>query len=190
MIQFGELEVVEKTFTREPGAVRTQAYNGLKFRRYASTKGKKEADEAGKPFTPFVEETFYISNAAYAEMNLEVNALTQTIAKDGSVILLVVEDQDATGVPAKFMRRSFSKADGTPAKKGKMFSNEFLSEPLVKGGVLDGEKHGNQYIALQKVDIAGAPEQVKAAYLLVKDNSVNESDDAEETSTTTDSRDF
>lgn len=45
MLQFGDLEVVEKTFTREGGAVRTQAYNGIKFRRYESEKGKKAAEK-------------------------------------------------------------------------------------------------------------------------------------------------
>lgn len=191
--QFGDLQVVEKTFTREAGAVRTQAYNGIKFRRYTTKKGEKEALEAGKVFVPFVEETFYISNAAYALLNLEENALTQTIAPDGSVILLAVTDNDEQGVKPKFMRRSFSKADGTPAKKGKMFSNEFLSEPLVKSGVLDGVVHGNQYLSLQAVDIAGAPAEVKGAYMLVKDVSVSEEADAEETAaegTTTESRDF
>ena len=46
MLEFGKLEIVEKTFTREPGAVRGQAYEGIKFRRYESNKGKKAAEEA------------------------------------------------------------------------------------------------------------------------------------------------
>lgn len=191
MIQFGDLEVVEKTFTREGGAVRTQTYNGLKFRRYASKKGEKEALEAGKTFAPFIDESFHISNAAYAQLDLENNALTQTITKDGQVILLAVEDQDEKGVKAKFMRRSFSKADNSPSKKGKMFSNEFLSAPLVANGVLDGTAHGNQYIALQAVEIAGLPAEVKGAYLLVKDTTVSAEDDATESAAeATDSRDF
>lgn len=181
MINFGELEIVEKTFTRESGAVRTQAYNGIKFRRYESTKGKKAAEEEGREFIPFTEEQFVISNKAWEQLGLEENALTQ-VKSGNSVMLLALADQDEVKPHAKFLRRSFSKASNEPQKKGKMFSNEFLSADLVAAGILDGEKHGNQYLALTDVtsQIAGLPSHVKAVYSLSIDSAVDVSADVEE----------
>jgi hypothetical protein len=182
MINFGELEVVEKTFTREGGAVRTQAYNGIKFRRYESTKGKKAAEEAGEAFTPFVEEQFVISNKAWEQLGLENYALTQ-VKNGNQVMLLVLEDQDAVKPHAKFMRRSYSKSDNAPQKKGKMFSNEFLAGDLISAGILDSSKHGNQYLALQDVtsQVSGLPSHVKAVYNIIPDTTVSAEADAMET---------
>jgi len=180
MLEFGKLEIVEKTFTREPGAVRGQAYEGLKFRRYESTKGKKAAEEAGEAWTPFVEEQFIISNKAFAALNLEENALTE--AKNGNnVFLLVVEDQEEVEPAAKFCRRSQTK-DGKLSKKGKMFSNEFLTKHLVENSILDAEKQGNQYLSLTDVskEVTGVPSHVKAVYLIEVDSKVDASSDTEE----------
>jgi hypothetical protein len=181
MINFGELEIVEKTFTRESGAVRTQAYNGIKFRRYESTKGKKAAEEEGREFIPFTEEQFVISNKAWEQLGLESNALTQ-VKSGNNVMLLALEDQDEVKPHAKFMRRSFSKADGTPQKKGKMFSNEFLSGDLVSAGILDATKLGNQYLSLTDVtsQVTGLPSHVKAVFSIGVDSSVDASNDVEE----------
>lgn len=179
-INFGELELVEKTFTREGGAVRTQNYNGIKFRRYQSTKGKKAAEEAGIAFTPFTEEQFVISNKAWEALNLDENALAQV--KHGSnVLLLVLEDQDQVKPHAKFCRKQINK-DGSASKKGKMFSNEFLAADLVAAGVLNAEGIGNQFIGLEDVtsSIQGMPAHVKGVYKLVPDTSVSEEDAAAE----------
>lgn len=180
MLEFGKLEIVEKTFTREPGAVRGQAYEGIKFRRYESTKGKKAAEEAGEAWTPFIEEQFVISNKAFAQLNLEENALVQ--AKQGNqVFLLVVDDQEAVEPAAKFARRSTNK-DGSLAKKGKMFSNEFLMNDLIAVGALNKDGKGNQYLSITDVtkEVAGAPAVVHAIYLLDVDKSVDPAKDNEE----------
>lgn len=181
MIKFGELEVVEKTFTREGGAVRVQAFNGIKFRRFESKKGKKAAEEEGKVFVPFKEEQFVISNKAWEQLQLENYALTQ-VKNGNQVMLLVLEDQDTIKPHAKFARRSFSKADGTPAKKGKFFNNEFLTADLVAAGILKGEELGNQYIAIEDVtsQVEGLPEHVKAVWNLTVDTTVDASADTEE----------
>lgn len=78
-------------------------------------------------------------------------------------MLLVLEDQDEVKPHAKFLRRSFSKADGTPQKKGRMFSNEFLAADLVAAGILKGEELGNQFLALEDItsQVAGLPTHVK-----------------------------
>lgn len=180
MLEFGKLEIVEKTFTREPGAVRGQAYEGIKFRRYESTKGKKAAEEVGEAWTPFIEEQFVISNKAFAQLNLEENALVQ--AKQGNqVFLLVVDDQEAVEPAAKFARRSTNK-DGSLAKKGKMFSNEFLMNDLIAVGALNKDGKGNQYLSITDVtkEVAGAPAVVHAIYLLDVDKSVDPTKDDEE----------
>jgi hypothetical protein len=190
MIKFGDLEVVEKTFTREGGAVRTQAYTGIKFRRYESEKGKKAAQEEGKEFVPFMEEQFVISNKAWEQLGLEENALLQT-KKGNQVILLSLADSDNVKPAPKFLRRSFAKVDGAPQKKGKMFSNEFLTADLVSAGVIDATKLGNQYIALQDVtsQVADLPSHVKGAYMLV-DESIDAAAAEEEASADANSNEF
>lgn len=191
MLQFGDLEVVEKTFTREGGTVRTQAYNGIKFRRYESEKGKKAAEKEGSAFTPFIEEQFVISNKAWETLGLENNALTQ-VKNGNQVMLLVLEDQDEVKPHAKFLRRSFSKADGTPQKKGRMFSNEFLSADLVAAGILKGEELGNQFLALEDItsQVAGLPAHVKAVYNITVDESVSAEDAAVEAAADAPGNDF
>ena len=175
MIEFGELKVVERTFTREGGATREQEYNGIKFRRYTSKKGAKAAKEAGETFAPEVEEVFFISNQGWEQLELDRYALTQVL-NGKQVLLLVLEDQDAMKPEAKFCRQYYNKEDGSPQKKGKIFSNEFLSKDLISAGVLDADKHGNQFIALVDVtkDINGAPSHVKKVFNLVVDSSVSE----------------
>jgi hypothetical protein len=170
MINFGDLEVVEKTFTREGGAVRTQSYNGIKFRRYDSNKGKKDAEAEGKEFVPFVEEQFIISNKAWADLNLETYALTQ--AKGG--LLMVLEDQEEVKPVAKFLRTSITK-EGKPQKKGKMFSNEFLVADLVETGAITATEKRNHYLKLVDVSaqVQGMPDHVKGVYQLVEDDTIS-----------------
>jgi len=174
MVDFGSLEIVEKTFTREGGAVRVQNFKGIKFRRYESKKGAKDAAEEGKAFTPFVEEQFVVSKAAWDALNLEENALAQV--KGG--LLLVLADQDEVKPHAKFLRKSFTKADGVAQKKGKMFFNEFLTADLIESGALKAEVLGNQFLKLEDVtsSVSGLPSHVSGVYKLVVDDSISEED--------------
>jgi len=181
MIQFGNLNVVEKTFSRKDVAPRGQAYEGIKFRRYDSKKAGEES----------VQEVFVIADKAFEKLNLETLALAQANF-DGKVFLLVVEDQDEVEPIAKFMRRS-KKRDGTLQKKGKMFNNTFLKDALIEAGILDGTTRENQYLSLSNVtaEVAGLPSHVSAVYQIEKDATVNAADDTEDsTSTTSDERDF
>jgi hypothetical protein len=183
MLQFGNLEVVKKTFTREEVEPRGQAYNGIKFRRY----------ESESKANPGLKEQFIVSNKAFEELGLKQYALTQANF-DGQVYLLVVEDQDEVEPAARILRQSIKK-DGTPMKKGKMFSNEFITSGLVENGTLDGTTHENQYLALEKQEIGeDFPKVVKAAYRLIKDETVDASADTEnnteEEAAETDNRNF
>ena len=180
MLDFGKVELVEKTFTREAGIPRGQAFNGIKFRRFESTKGKEKVEKEGGKFEPFTEEQFVISNKAFAQLELETYALAEAKA-NGTSYLLVVEDQDKVAPIAKFMRQSMSKKEGKVYAKGKFFSNSILAQNLVENGVLDASKHGNQYLALTDVtaQMSNLPEQVKAVYSVAVDTSVDESKDVE-----------
>ena len=180
MLEFGKLEIVEKTFVRENSSPRGQAYNGIKYRRFESTKGKKEAEEAGEPFTPFIDENFTISNNLWDKLKLDTYALTQANTDD-AVLLLVVEDQDEKAPVAKFLRQS-TKKDGTVQKKGKFFSNVFLSEALVAKGVLKADGLENQYLTIGanlKDSFAGVPDHVQGIYQIVVDTTVNAEEDKE-----------
>ena len=170
MLEFGSLEIVEKTFTRTAGAVRGQNYTGLKFRRATSNKNEVEA----------IDEKFTFSNEAFEKLNLDNLALTQAKI-NGQVLLLVLEDIEGAVPPAKFVKQSVKK-DGTPQKKGKFFNNDFLVSDLVSVGVLKPEVHGNQYLALTDVtaEITGLPAHIKAVYAISIDTTVDASKDVEE----------
>lgn len=188
MLEFGNLEVVERTFTRANVSPRGQAFDGIKFRRFESTKGKKAAEKNGIDFTPFIETQFVISDKAYELMGLDENALTEA-KSDGKVLLMVVEDQDKLKPVAKFLRQSY-KEGGAKSKKGKFFSNPIMEEHLTEVGVL-GTEVGNQYLKLTPVEVSGAPSHVKAVYQLEVDSSVDASADTNDDSQSEDSeRDF
>ena len=108
------------------------------------------------------------------------------------MILLSLADSDNVKPAPKFLRRSFAKVDGAPQKKGKMFSNEFLTADLVSAGVIDATKLGNQYIALQDVtsQVADLPSHVKGAYMLVVDESIDAAAAEEEASADANSNEF
>lgn len=168
MLEFGKLEVVEKTFTRKDVSPRGQSYVGIKFRRYDS----KNA------VTPGLKELFVISDKAFESLNLKNYALAE--AKYGNdVYLLVVEDQDKVKPEAKFMRQS-NKKDGTVLEKGTIFNNVFMKDDLIAVGVLDATTHENQYLALEETPTADLPSVVKAVYKIVKDTSVDASADQED----------
>jgi hypothetical protein len=174
MLEFGNLEIVEKTFTREGSGPRGQAYDGIKFRRY--TTNKKGAEGS-------IIESFVISNELWNKLNLDTYALTQAKA-DGKVLLIVLEDQDEVKPHAKFMRRSYKGTNREPLGKGKTFNNDFLTDDLISIGVLDKETHENQYLALEDVTEvygAGRPAHVKGIYSVVQDTTVDKEQDTEDT---------
>ncbi len=180
MLKFGNLEIVTRTFTREGGATREQAYNGVKFRRYESKIGKKAAELEGKAVDTVTKEEFVISNALFELFNLEENALVQ--AKFGNTVyFLVVEDQDVIEPKANIMRRSIAK-DGTKLEKGKKFNNDFLTENLVSVGILNAEQFGNQFLAVADVtaETEELPSVVKAVYSISIDTTVDASKEQEE----------
>lgn len=171
MLEFGKLEIVNKTFTRESGKPRGQGYDGIKFRRAETKKANSEG----------IDEKFIISDAAFEKLNLTNLALTQAKI-DGSVLLLVLEDVEGAVPAAKFLRQS-TKKDGSKQKKGKFFSNDFLTADLIETGVLKAEEQGNQYLALNDVtsEVNGLPSHVKAVYQITADTTVDASADEEET---------
>lgn len=170
-MEFGKLELVEKTFVREVNNPRGQDYEGVKFRRFTSNKKGKEGQ---------IEEEFTISDKLFDSLNLGSLALAQANTPQ-DVLLLVVDDQEEVKPVAKFMRQS-KKKDGTLQAKGKKFSNSFLVDGLVERGILDEKTQDNQYLAL--VDVTGEfpdkPSVVHNVYKIVKDDSVDASQDTEE----------
>jgi hypothetical protein len=175
-MDFGKLELVEKTFTREVNNPRGQDYSGIKFRRFVSNKKGKEGQ---------LEETFTISDKLFDDLQLSQYALAQANDHEGKrVLLMVVEDQDEVKPVAKFLRQQVKK-DGSKPAKGKMFSNEFVTEGLINYNVLDEKTQDNQYLALEDVgsEFSDMPSVVKGIFKIVKDESVDASTDQEEEAT-------
>jgi hypothetical protein len=166
-LEFGKLEIVERTFTRANSAPRGQAYEGIKFRRYESEAGVKDGGEKS------IKELFVISDKAFDLMNLSVLALGQANF-GGNVYLLAMEDQDEVEPIAKFMRQSLKK-DGTKLSKTKSFSNEFLQKPLEVSGVLDATTYENQFLSLVDVtaEVTGLPSHVVKVFRIEKDTTVD-----------------
>jgi|NOAtaT_7_FD_contig_41_5704649_length_931_multi_1_in_0_out_0_2 hypothetical protein len=162
MLDFGNISVVEKTFTRTGGVSRKQAYNGIKFRRTASKKGGVEG----------IDTFFVVSNHLFEKLGLATNALTQIALPDGSVGLIVVEDQDKLEPVAKFMRQS-KKTDGTFQKKGKTINNDILRDALIAAGTLSADAMGSQFLTLESVAASNVPAHVKGVYKIVVDATVN-----------------
>lgn len=162
-LEFGKLQIVERTFTRANSAPRGQAYEGIKFRRYESEAGGEKS----------IKELFVISDKAFDLMNLNTLALAQANF-DGATYLLAVEDQDEVEPVAKFMRQS-RKKDGTLLSKTKSFSNEFLQKPLEEQGILDPTTQENQFLSLVDVttEVTGLPSHVVKVYRLDKDTTVD-----------------
>lgn len=171
MLEFGKLNIEEKTFTRKESKPHGQAYDGIKFRKYKSEKNKVEETR----------DKFIISDKAFDKLNLETLALAQA-SFGGQVYLLVVEDQDKVK-PEATMVRVRSKQDGTKLKKGKTFTSEFLVEELIKASILVGDHLGNQYLSLTDVtsEVTELPEVVKQIFTVAIDTTVNAEDDKEET---------
>jgi hypothetical protein len=172
-MQFGNLVLIEKTFTRENTNPRGQDYDGIKFRRGISKKEGKEGD---------IEETFTISDKLFNSLQLSTYALSQAnIPENGGVLLMVVEDQDKVKPIAKIMRQQKQRADGTTPVKGRIFSNEFVSQGLIDAGILDPKKIGNQFFALENLTekFEDRPEHVKGIFQVVIDETVDTSGEDE-----------
>lgn len=171
-IEFGKLEIVNKTFTRENGVNRTQDFNGIKFRRAFSNKGGVEK----------LSEKFIFSEKAFKMLDLDNLALTQAKINE-QVLLLVMQDIEGAVPPAKFMKSS--KKDGVNQPKGNFINNSFLKNDLISIGVLDKEKFGNQFLALTNVtsEITGLPEHIKFVYAISIDTTVDSTLEAKEEAT-------
>ena len=172
-MQFGNLVLIEKTFTRENTNPRGQDYDGIKFRRGISKKEGKEGD---------IEETFTISDKLFNSLQLSTYALSQANLPDNKgVLLMVVEDQDKVKPIAKIMRQQKQRADGTTPVKGRIFSNEFVSQGLIDAGILDPKKIGNQFFALENLTekFEDRPEHVKGIFQVVVDDTVDASEEEE-----------
>lgn len=175
-MQFGNLVLIEKTFTRESTNPRGQDYNGIKFRRNISKKEGKEGE---------IEETFTISDKLFDSLQLSTYALSQAnMPENKGVLLMVVEDQDKVRPIAKIMRQQKQRADGTTPVKGRIFSNEFVSQGLVDCGILDPKKIGNQFLDLENLTekFEDRPDHVKGIFKIVFDDTVDttEEDDSTE----------
>lgn len=169
-MEFGKLNVVEKTFTREKGVARGQNYSGIKFRRSDSNKKNEEGVVEHS-----ISEQFIISDKLWKELNLDTYALAQ--AEGG--ILLVLEDKDDVKPAPKFVRQSV-KRDGTKQAKGKMFTNDYLLADLIASGIVKAEEKGNQYLTLTPIEVSGAPEHVKGVYQIAVDSTVEKDEDSAE----------
>lgn len=172
-MEFGKLELVEKTFTREVNNPRGQDYSGIKFRRYVSKKAGNEGN---------LEEEFTISDKLFDALQLKTYALAQANDTEGQrALLLVVEDQDEVKPVAKFMKQQ-TKKDGSKPEKGRKFNNEFVVEACVNYGVLDEKSTENQYLALVDVgsEFPDKPSVVKGIFKFIKDESVDKQKDEDE----------
>jgi hypothetical protein len=168
-MDFGNLEIVKKTFVRKSGAVRGQEYKGIKFRRFKSKRKGKEGE---------IFEQFTISEHLWKALELDKYALAHANAPTGEVILLVVDDQDETKPVAKFCRKSIGK-DGVAKEKGKSFGNPFIVEGLLKNGVLKPDTLDNQFLTVKNVadQFANPPSVVHAIVAIVPDDTVEESEE-------------
>ena len=165
MINFGQLNKVNRTYTREGGAVRTQEYTGLKFRRAITDNAKKKAEAAG--VAPEADAQFYISNALFNKLEIgEKNGLIQFDRPDGTGVMLAVVSE--THPDCKIF-----KSNARGAKKSKMFYAPVLTEALTKAGVLNADFLGNQYLQLKPVtDVAEVPDFIVGLYDVVMDTDV------------------
>ncbi len=178
MLQFGKLNQVKTMYSREGGATREQSYNGIKFRKALSSKGKKKAEQEGKEFTPFVETTFYVSNALFNKLNLAENGFAVYDDEKGVYLALVSDtDEDC---------KIFRKARGD--KKTPLFSAPNVEELLTKLGVLSTAE-GNQFLTLTEVQVEELPANVKAVYQVVIDTTVTEEDKAAEAGVSSETED-
>jgi len=177
--------MVDKTFVREKGGTRTQNYDGIKYRRWESEKGKKAAEEEGKEFTPFIEDQFIVSKKAFEKLNLTQYALTQ-FKTDKDVLLVVLKEVEGAKPEAKFLKQSYSK-EGVAQNKSSFFSNVFLAEDLAAKGLIDKDKLGSQFLGLEDVtaEITDIPSHVVAIYKVVVDTTGSDDEEEEEVATET-----
>jgi hypothetical protein len=140
-MDFNKFESVDNTHERKGGytLVKEQAYDNLKYRKAAKkTKGKDGVE------TETIEGRFYVSNARWAGLNLDVNGLRQFTAPDGETLLAVTTDEHAT-----ILKLSGKSKEG---HKVKNFKSPKLEAALEKLKVIDTTKIGdNQFIDMVSV---------------------------------------
>lgn len=140
-MNFDQFESVDNTHERKGGytLVKEQVYDGFKYRKGAKKQKQKDGSK-----TEIVEGRFYISNAMWKAMNLDVNGLRQFTAPDGTTIMAVVADADAA-----ILKKSKKSKSGEKVKNFKSPKFELALENLK---LIDTNKQGeNQYLDLAVV---------------------------------------
>jgi hypothetical protein len=171
-MEFGNFEIVTKTYNREPGIKRGQGFSGMKHRRFESTKAGEETE---------IKEEIIFSDKLFAHLKLDQYALLE-LKTPSDVLLVVLEDRDDVEPAPKFLRQSVNE-DGSKPKKGKKFTNVILFNDLVEKKLLDADVLGNQYLQLEEVtaSVKNVPAHVKGMYKIVKDDSVDNDEKEEST---------
>lgn len=176
MIDFGKLEKVEKTYSREGLATRKQAYNGIKFRRW-NAKGK---DDEGNP-TFVLKEGFTFSDNLIEKLNLNSNGFVQyldgerdnqgKLVKATDVYLVLLDDKHEE---CRILKNPKGET------KSMSITASILQKDMIDAGLLDATTLDNQYFTVEETSSTNAPSWVKGVYKIVKDTAVNKAEDTEE----------
>jgi hypothetical protein len=140
-MDFSQFESVDNSHERKGGytLVKEQSFDNLKYRRAV----KKQKMEDGT-VNETIEGRFYVSNSRWNSMNLDVNGLRQFTAPDGTTILALVSDENAS-----ILKLSKKSKDGKKVKNFKSSKFELAIEAL---GLIDTKKVGeNQFLDLESV---------------------------------------
>jgi hypothetical protein len=140
-MDFGQFEPVTNEHKRKGGytLVKEASFDDFKYRKSV----KKQKGEDGK-VTETIEGRFYISKKRWDSMNLDTNGLRQFTAPDGTTIIAVVSNDDAT-----ILKLSKKSKDGKKVRNFKSTNFELALEALK---LLDTSKVGeNQYLKLSSV---------------------------------------
>lgn len=166
-LKFEKSNVVEKSYTKAAGGGRSQDWEGIKFRAIMSEQGRTKAEAEGLPFEPTRKASFTISQKTYKKLGLDEHALLEYV-DNGNVVLLVVTEEEGV-----FMKKT-SRGEKQPS-----FTNSIMEGHLMEAGVLKNELNTTQFINLEEVSISGAPDYIKAAYVLTAGDSVADDDNEE-----------
>ncbi len=152
--------------TNTAGIARGQSFK-LKFRKFISRKGGKEA----------VETSFYISNDKFTELQLAERALIQLVSPEGVAYIATVDNDNGT-----MMKRTDKLA--ADAQKGKKFKSTILEDALIKQGVIEDKVGASQMLDLKEVatdqEVAGIHAYQIFEVIKGEDNRTDEEKAAEE----------
>lgn len=166
MLVFNADNVRQKNFRRTDSGSRP-SFEGIKFRKATSNKGKAKAEEEGREFIPIIDSKFYISESVWEDLGLASRALKPYFDGDQNKAFLLLTDEENGTIVTKTGRH----ADGQ--KKGKSFSHSIFEEDLVRVGHIDPNViDENQYLTLTEVqEVEGAPDYVQKVFEVVKADS-------------------